>query len=114
MSNSLEEQAAARKAKLLALRSKKRKAEGGAENGEADEAPDHGCVQAPPLIIKVTMIEHTHSVLVHRAYDRQTGQSRRHLADAGGETVETAVEGLAARIVAEDEARRKQELVRPR
>lgn len=50
-----------------------------------------------------------------RNYDPETRTVRKRAIGEGGEdTVETAVEGLAAKIIAEDEERRAQDLVSAR
>lgn len=48
-----------------------------------------------------------------RNYDPATGGARKHARTEELETVEAQVEGMASRVIAEDELRRAQELVNP-
>jgi len=51
------------------------------------------------------------SAIVHRSYDADTGQARKHDREDEGDTVEKSVQGLAEQIVAQDAQRRKADLV---
>lgn len=50
-------------------------------------------------------------VFKFRNYDPETGTARKHARVDEDDTVEKQVEGLAEKVIAEDEARRAQELV---
>ncbi|WVQ95544.1 hypothetical protein IAU59_002641 [Kwoniella sp. CBS 9459] len=92
MENNLAANAAARKERLIALRRRK---EGVSEtaNGEENGGPSHFAFK-------------------QRNYDPETRNLRKRdiAGDAGDDTVEKAVEGLAEQIIREDEEKRQEEL----
>ncbi|ORY29627.1 cwf18 pre-mRNA splicing factor-domain-containing protein [Naematelia encephala] len=89
METNLAATSAARKERLIALRKRKQAAETG--NG-ANGGPSHFAFK-------------------QRNYDPETRQHRkREAGEAGEDTVENAVEGLAEQIIREDEEKRKEEL----
>ncbi|WVF67984.1 hypothetical protein IAT40_002746 [Kwoniella sp. CBS 6097] len=92
MENNLAANAAARKERLIALRRRK---EGVSQtaNGDENGGPSHFAFK-------------------QRNYDPETRTLRKRdiAGDAGEDTVEKAVEGLAEQIIKEDEEKRKEEL----
>ncbi|OCF31746.1 coiled-coil domain-containing protein 12 [Kwoniella heveanensis BCC8398] len=93
MENNLAANAAARKERLIALRRRKEGQQGQTANGEANGGPSHFAFK-------------------QRNYDPETRTLRKRdiAGDAGEDTVEKAVEGLAEQIIQEDEEKRKEEL----
>ncbi|ORY72591.1 cwf18 pre-mRNA splicing factor-domain-containing protein [Leucosporidium creatinivorum] len=88
---SLQEAAEARKAKLAALKKRKTLHDSGNPEAAAD-------ANDKPEVFRF------------RNYDPETGTARKHARTDENETVEKQVEGLAEKIIAEDEAKRAQEL----
>lgn len=119
---SLQEAAEARKAKLAALKKRKAAALSGSEPQDqgtaADEANESapapcGCVQLSQADWLITPGCSTEA-FKFRNYDPETGKARKHARTDEADTVEKQVEGLADQAIAQDEAHRAQELVRPR
>lgn len=101
---SLQEASEARKARLVALRNKK--------EGYAND--DNGCVVHGSATSICSRVPCSGSVLLNRNFDPETRTLRKHTQNERltQDTVEKDVEGMAEKIIAEDEQRRAQELVR--
>lgn len=99
---SLQEASDVRKARLIALRDRKEGRSTGA-NGYVI-MKNSGCT---------IFISHRDSVLLSRNYDPETRTLKKHSKNEGltTDTVEKAVEGVAEKIIVEDELQRAQELV---
>merc|ERR1711939_651434 len=98
--SSLEDAAAARKQKLLALR--KRKAETAGDEAAADSAAD-----------ELAEVKAARTEFKFRSYDPSTGQARKHSKlDTPGEveTVEEQTQHIIRQTILEDQERRRQEL----
>lgn len=63
------------------------------------------------LAANLCLLDYRSSVFKFRNYDPETGTARKHARVDEDETVEKQVEGMAEKAIAEDEARRAQELV---
>ncbi|KAI5479611.1 coiled-coil domain containing [Pseudohyphozyma bogoriensis] len=88
MSTTMQDAAAARKEKLLALKRRR--------EGHTDSAP--GPTADRPEVFRF------------RNYDPETGTLRKHARTEEEDTVEKQVEGMADQVIKEDEARRAEEL----
>jgi coiled-coil domain-containing protein 12 len=107
MQTNLAATTAARKERLIALRNRKKAVEQGDGNGES-----YVYMHLKPSDIMYLNFR-SHFTFKQRNFDPETRQLRnREREDAGEDTVEKAVEGLAEEILKEDEEKRKEELVR--
>ena len=96
----------ARKARLIALRRKR-----AGEEGEGIEyVPNFFLLSGTYMTLSGDTNE---SILTNRNFDPQTRTLRKHkTAEESGDTIEHNVKGLAEQIMAQDEAKRAQDLVR--
>ena len=102
---SLAEETDARKARLLALRKRKR-------GEDLEEGDVNGYVIfSSQLLANFNFFRTTDIVLSRRNFDSQTRTLRKHSVADEGETVELKAAGLLEEVLAEDESRRVQELV---
>jgi coiled-coil domain-containing protein 12 len=99
---SLQEVSDVRKARLIALRNRK----------EGRSTGTNGYV-IMKLQGSIILIRHRDSVLLSRNYDPETRTLKKHSRneDLATDTVEKAVEGVAEKIIAEEELQRNRELV---
>jgi len=100
---SLQEASDVRKARLIALRNRK--------EGKPDGANGYVTMIIQDCII---FTSHRDSVLLSRNYDPETRTLKKPSKNEGlaTDTVEKAVEGVAEKIITEDELQRTRELVR--
>lgn len=96
----------ARKARLIALRRKR-----AGEEGEGIEyVPNFFLLSGTYMKLSGDTNE---SILTNRNFDPQTRTLRKHkTTEESGDTIEHNVKGLAEQIMAQDEAKRAQDLVR--
>jgi len=100
---SLQEVSDVRKARLIALRNRK----------EGRSTGANGYVIMKPQNYIIFISGYRDSVLLNRNYDPETRTLKKYSKneDLTADTVEKAVEGVAEKIIAEDELQRTQELV---
>jgi coiled-coil domain-containing protein 12 len=112
---SLQEAALSRKEKLAALKKRKELHDDSSADPSPSTTPDVPYVSLSSPALNATdkkeRMTIRKEVFRFRNYDPATGGARKHARTEELETVEAQVEGMASRVIAEDELRRAQELV---